>query len=349
MIETGTLAGVDSHPPRFVTRLGLLLDNPTGIDPDHGLLERVSAIATAAEQSGFDSLWVTDRVASGASGTAGVTSGRGSAVEGDYRIQVDPGDTSGLGPDGSRSTCEAYSLLGALAIRTSSIRLGAWPHQLESRAPSVLAKIVTAVDVISKGRGTVTLGCDSNDFEPNDVERLEEQLVLCRAMLDDKRPTWAGRFYTIDGAVNRPRPVQSGGVPIVVRIAGKDPVAAPMGTVILRVAAAHADAVVVAGGPDAVADARRVLRSSGRSESGNGSEFQPNHVAVIWDGTTATDESDEGRAILASGQQSVSPNRLADQMSELRRAGADGCVLSLPIREPLTFLRHTSRVESLWR
>jgi alkanesulfonate monooxygenase SsuD/methylene tetrahydromethanopterin reductase-like flavin-dependent oxidoreductase (luciferase family) len=346
LIETGTLAGVDSHPPRFVTRLGLLLDNPTGIDPDQGLLESASAIAAAAEQSGFDSLWVTDRVASGASG---VTSGRGSAVEGDDHRHVDPGDTSGPGPDGTRSTCEAYSLLGALAIRTSSIRLGAWPNQLEIRAPSVLSKIVTAVDVISKGRGIVTLACDSNEFGPNDVERLEEQLVLCRAMLDGKRPTWAGRFYTIDGAVNRPRPVQSGGVPIVVRIAGRDPAAAPMGTVILRVAAVHADAVVVAGGPDAVADARRVLRSSGQSESGYGSEFQPNHVAVIWDGTIAADESDERRAILASGEQSISPNRLADQMSELRRAGADGCVLSLPIREPLSFLRHASRVELLWR
>jgi alkanesulfonate monooxygenase SsuD/methylene tetrahydromethanopterin reductase-like flavin-dependent oxidoreductase (luciferase family) len=336
---------VDFHPPRFVTRLGLLLDNPTGIDPGQGLLESVSAIATVAERSGFDSLWVTDRVAGGATSVAG---GRVSAAEDDDRRHVDLGDTTRPGPDGIRSTYEAYSLLGALAIRTSSIRLGAWPDLLEIRAPSVLSKIVTTVDVVSKGRGTVTLACDSNDFGPKDVERLEEQLVLCRSMLEDERPTWAGRFYTIDGAVNRPRPVQSGGVPIVVRIVGRDPVAAPMGAEILRVAAAHADAVVVAGGPDVVADARRVLRSSGQSESGQGSQFQPNHVAVIWDGTIATEESDEGGAKPASGEQSVSPDRFAAQVSGLRRAGADGCVLPLPRREPLGFLRHASSVESLW-
>lgn len=74
-------------------------------------------------------------------------------------------------------------------MRTNVIRLGAEPNQLEGRAPSVLSKVVTAVDVISKGRGTVTLGCDSNDFGPNDVERLEDQTgALPRHPVQDPRP-----------------------------------------------------------------------------------------------------------------------------------------------------------------
>ena len=334
-----------SHPPRFVTRLGLLLDNPVEIDPNQSLLEGASAIASAAERAGFDSLWLTDRVATGVSGA--------SSAESDVRRDADrktdgtDEDTSRPDPNGSRSSYEAYSLLGALAVRTSSVRLGARPIQLEVRAPSVLSKIVTAVDVISKGRGTLTLGCDSDHFGPNDVERLEEQLVLCRAMLDDDRPTYAGRFYAIDGAVNRPRPVQSGGVPIVVSIVGLAPVATPIVTEVFRVAAAHADAVVVAGGPDVVADARRVLRGSRQSESGQELQFQPNRVAVIWEGTVATIETDEGDTSLAGGAQSVSLNRLADQISELRRAGADGCILAQPKSDPLSLFHDATRLASL--
>jgi alkanesulfonate monooxygenase SsuD/methylene tetrahydromethanopterin reductase-like flavin-dependent oxidoreductase (luciferase family) len=334
------------------------------IDRDQGLLESASTIATVAEESGFDSLWLTDRVVGGATGApggtgatggAGATADSGGSAEIDVgrdfnrKIEKTDGDRSRPGPDGGRSTFEAYSLLGALAVRTSSIRLGAWPIRLEARAPSVLAKIITAVDLVSKGRGTLTLACDSDDFGPNDVDRLEEQLLLCRAMLDDERPTYAGRFYTIDGAVNRPRPVQSGGVPIVVRIAGGAPVAAPIATEILRVAATHADAVTVAGGPDVVADARKSLRLSHQSGSGQESQFQPDHVGLIWEGAVATEESEEGEASLASGEHSASPNRLADQINELQRAGADGCILSLPRSDPLSFLRRASQVRPLRR
>ena len=204
------------------------------------------------------------------------------------------------------------------------------------------------MDVISKGRGTLTLGCDSDDFGPSDVERLEEQLAICRAMFDDERPTYAGRFYTVDGAVNRPRPAQAGGVPIVVRIAGKALGAAPIAKEILRVAATHADAVIVAGGPDVVAEARRSLRHFRQSRRGRRSPSHPDPIAVIWEGAVTSDESDEGDAYLVGVDESVTPNRMADQINELRRAGADGCVLSLPRSEPLTFLHHTSIVRSLW-
>jgi alkanesulfonate monooxygenase SsuD/methylene tetrahydromethanopterin reductase-like flavin-dependent oxidoreductase (luciferase family) len=324
------------------------------IGHNQGLLQNASAIARAAEQSGFDSLWLGDRVEPlGLSVPVAEGGSGGSAGIGvDQDLDMNHAGNSRRNTDGEGTPFEAYSMLGALAIQTSSMRLGALPKQAELRAPSVLCKIVTTVDVISKGRGALALAIDAEDVGATDVERLEEQLALCRSMFDDDRPSYAGRFYTIDGAVNRPRPVQSGGVPIVVRIGGRTPIATSVRAEILRVAATHADAVIVDGDPDVVADARRSLRAFLPSDGGRGLSSEPGPLHVIWVGAAATaegNESDQSDASLTVAKPSVSPNRLADQIKELQRAGADGCILSVSGGGQLEFLRDASPMRSLWR
>ena len=48
---------------------------------------------------------------------------------------------------------EAYTLLGALAARTKTVKLGTLVTGVTYRNPAILAKIVTTLDVISNGAG----------------------------------------------------------------------------------------------------------------------------------------------------------------------------------------------------
>jgi alkanesulfonate monooxygenase SsuD/methylene tetrahydromethanopterin reductase-like flavin-dependent oxidoreductase (luciferase family) len=148
-------------------------------------LEQLGALAEVAEQAGFDSLWVTDQESAATGGAAGTGTGIG-----------------GL---------EAYSLLGALAQLTRTMRLGVLPLGPDQRHPSVVAKMVTTVDVISHGRAILTYGMASMD-QP-DSDRATEALRVGRAMLEEEIPTVDGSVYAIDRAFNRPRPVQADGVP----------------------------------------------------------------------------------------------------------------------------------------
>src|SRR5689334_13586513 len=101
-----------AHAP--VTRLGLQIPSFTYPDvPDARLFERVAEIAQTAEQSGFDSLWVMDHL---------------------YQIWT-------VGPN-TDPMLEAYTLLGAIAARTSTARLGTMVTGVTYRNPALLAKIV---------------------------------------------------------------------------------------------------------------------------------------------------------------------------------------------------------------
>ena len=102
--------------------------------PDSELFARVIEIATAGERSGFDSVWVMDHL---------------------YQI-------SGIGPP-ENAMLEAYTLLGAIAARTSSVRLGTMVTGVTYRNPALLAKITTTLDVISSGRAILGIGAAWNE------------------------------------------------------------------------------------------------------------------------------------------------------------------------------------------
>jgi alkanesulfonate monooxygenase SsuD/methylene tetrahydromethanopterin reductase-like flavin-dependent oxidoreductase (luciferase family) len=297
--------GVDAENlPRSVTRLGLWLSDPISAPGTVGVLESASAVAGSAERAGFDSLWLGDRV-------PGIADPRG----------------AGFVQGADRGGYEAYSLLGALATRTHSIRLGAIPIQSDRRAPSIVTKIVTGLDIISHGRGVVTVGFESEDGV-NGVNRLEEGLQVCRAMLDDEDPKFVGRFYQIDGAMNRPRAVQAGGVPLVVLLDRGDGDLIPNTARVdaMRIAARYADAVVVSGGPTSVEEAVAIVRTTSSSRDWRRSFRRSVPIEVIWLGTVLVDEAGSATP---GGWLSGSPARVAEEVGARLRAGADGCIVSL--------------------
>jgi alkanesulfonate monooxygenase SsuD/methylene tetrahydromethanopterin reductase-like flavin-dependent oxidoreductase (luciferase family) len=265
----GTLGPVmDSVDVVQVPRRGLRMPDPRANPETGGEFERLAAIAQLAEDSGFDSLWVSDDA-----GRARDEQGRSDTV------------------------FEAYSLLGALAARTTRVGLGVFPLGPTVRSPSMVAKIITGVDVISHGRGILALGVGGNRDQQS-IDRLSEELQVCRQMLTEEAPSFDGRFYRLSQAVNRPRPVRAGGIPLVV-VADSPAVADPI--------ARWADAVVVGGKPSnveaMVSGLDQRCRAVGRARDA---------VGVIWSG-----EIDGG------------PDRLADQVQAIAEIGVAGCVVSI--------------------
>jgi alkanesulfonate monooxygenase SsuD/methylene tetrahydromethanopterin reductase-like flavin-dependent oxidoreductase (luciferase family) len=106
----------------------------------------------------------------------------------------------------------------------------------------VLAKQLTAIDVLSGGRAVLAFDARGLDGS-RDLDRLEEALLIVRALFTEDAPTFLGNDYGITAAANRPPPVQAGGVPVAVACADEDA---------LRVTARHAAMCLVAGPEAAV-------------------------------------------------------------------------------------------------
>ena len=286
--------------PAGLGGIGVWLRPPPAGADSSDLLDRAAAVAGAAERSGLRSLWVSE--STGSSGESG-ESGESEELE-------------ELGESGESAPYEAYSLLGALAVRTDRIHLGVVADGGERRVPSILGKIVTGVDVISHGRAVLSL--DGDCASGPDPERLTEALTVCRLVLEDDLPTYSGRIYSIDAAVNRPAPVQAGGVPIVVFLHGSGPARAPL----LETAVRLADVVVVDGGADGVREARREVEAQAAVA------IAPGHRVEVL-----------GRIDHPNGDDSADDQRpggppIADKAALLRSAGAAGCLVGLPYPWP---------------
>jgi len=114
---------------------------------------------------------------------------------------------------------------------------------------------VTALDVLSGGRAVLGIGAAWFEAEHEGLgfefpslserfDRLEEALKICRAMFTEDAPSFDGRYYRIQGAVNRPRPVHAGGPPILIGGGGERRT--------LRLVAEYADACNLFGDVDTV-------------------------------------------------------------------------------------------------
>ncbi len=185
-----------------MTRLGYQIPNFTypGVD-SAGLFAAVAAQAAAADRSGFDTVLLMDHF---------------------YQLPM-------LG-DPDANMLECYTTLGALSQHTRTVRLGALVTGNTYRNPALLAKIVTALDVVSGGRAQLGIGAGWFEFEHQSLgfefgtftdrfERLEEALQIILPMLRDERPTFAGERYQVSDAINHPPPV--GRIPVMIGGSGE--------------------------------------------------------------------------------------------------------------------------------
>jgi F420-dependent oxidoreductase-like protein len=159
---------------------------------------------------------------------------------------------------------EGYATLGYLAAVTERVRLSLLVTGVTYRHPGLLAKTVTTVDRLSRGRAMLGIGAAWYDREHAGLgvpfpptaerfERLEETLQVCRQMWSDDNGPYDGAHYHLAETYCVPPPVRSSGIPVLIGGSGERKT--------LRLVAQYADACNLFGeSPDVVGHKLDVLR-----------------------------------------------------------------------------------------
>jgi F420-dependent oxidoreductase-like protein len=305
-----------------LTKFGLQIPSFT-YGPDGGasggLFEKVVAIATTAESAGFDSVWVMDHL---------------------FQIP-------GIGHV-DEPMFEAYTLLGGLAARTGRARLGAMVTGVTYRNPALLAKEVTALDVVSGGRAVLGIGAAWFEGEHQGLgfafpplserfDRLEEALVICRSMFTEEAPSFDGRYYRINGAVNRPPPIQAGGPPILIGGGGERRT--------LRLVARYADACNLFGDADTMRHKLQVLDRHCADAGRDPATITKTRLGTLLIAETAKEADAKvadlraqrgyDQSALAAMVTAGDPDAVVEQVAALFAAGLDGLVFNMPDADDL--------------
>src|ERR671919_755361 len=182
----------------------------------------IRRIVLECERLGFDSVWLKDNFTSSWLG-AYFSDKEGESSSDDLIL-------------------ECWTTLSSLATLTKRIRLGAILVNLH-RIPSITAKMLSTLDVISNGR--IEFGLSAGWYE-NEIrsyglpfpkastrlEMLEEGVIIIKRMLTENQASFEGKHYTIKDAKCNPKPIQRPYPPIWIGGGGKKT---------LQVAAKYAD------------------------------------------------------------------------------------------------------------
>src|SRR5581483_4809707 len=296
-------------------RLGLQIPNFNfeGVPPER-LLDKLTEIATTAERSGFDTIFVMDHL---------------------HQI-------AGVGPS-TNWMLEGNTALAALAARTSTASLGLMVGGVTYRNPALMAKITTTIDVLSGGRAILGIGAAwfegehlayGYEFPPiaERFERLEDALRIARAMFTQEEATVEGTHHRVEKVLNNPRPIR-GDIPIVVGGSGERKT--------LRLVAQYADGSNVFGDLAQVRHLMGVLERHCEAVGRDPAEIAKTRLGTLAIGRTHEDaerkldlarsrapELPEDRLRMFSTV--GDPDELGEQVEALLDAGLDGLVFNVP-------------------
>jgi probable F420-dependent oxidoreductase len=162
--------------------------------------QRLMTVAEAAEALGYSTVWVVDHII------------LPSKVEGGYAFNpLDP-------------FLEPLTVLGALALKTSRVKLGTAVLVLPYRHPIYTAKSLATIDVLSGGRLVVGVGAGwmEPEFKALGVpiaergSRTNETIDILKALWTEEVPSYAGRHFQFGDVKFVPQPVQKPRPPILV-------------------------------------------------------------------------------------------------------------------------------------
>ncbi|MGU3652126.1 LLM class F420-dependent oxidoreductase [Mycolicibacterium sp. A43C] len=280
-------------------RLGLQIPNfsyGTGISE---LFPTVIAQAREAEDAGFDSVFVMDHF---------------------YQLP-------GLGAP-EEPMLEAYTTLGALATATERVQLGTLVTGNTYRNPTVLAKEITTLDVISQGRAILGIGTgwfelehDSLGFEfgtfTDRFKKLDEALSIIIPMIKGERVTVDGTYYRTNEAFANPRFRDH--IPLMIGGSGEKKT--------IPLAARHFDHLNIIAGFDELPRKLDVVRARCEEIDRDPATLETSMlvVALIGEQFTAEMIPDDFKQQAVFG----SPEQIAEQLKEkVYDVGVDGVILS---------------------
>ena len=292
---------LDLHIPNF---------NYPDVGPDE-VFEMLVQIATTAERSGFSSVSFMDHL---------------------HQI-------GGVGPP-ENWMFEGSTMLAGIAARTSTLTLGLLVGSVTYRNPALAAKITTTIDVISRGRAWHGIGAGWFEEEhaaygfgfptlKERFERLEEALQITRSMFTNEQTTFAGNYFSANGAFNNPKPIR-GDIPILIGGSGERKT--------LRLVAQYADGCNLFGDPDRVRHLLGVLERHCETVGRDPSEITKTGMGQI--AIARTHEAAQAK-LQSLRERGVPEERLAsaivgdpDTVGERAQAiadvGIEGMTVSLP-------------------
>jgi F420-dependent oxidoreductase-like protein len=294
-------------------RAGLQIPDFNRVADEPGeLLARLTAVATTAEDAGFDSLYVMDHL---------------------HQIR-------GVGPD-ENWMLEGPTTLGALAAVTETANLGLMVGGIHYRNPALMAKITTTIDVLSGGRAILGIGAAWNESEslaygyefPSlgvRFEMLEDGLRIARAMFTGgpEQATVDGDRHHIKDAYNNPKPLR-GDVPILIGGSGEKKT--------LRMVAQYADASNVFGDPERIKHLMSVIDGHCEDVGRDPKEITRTKLATLVLGDTHEEAAQAAEPLRAAMGERFDgmvlfgePDGVGEQLAAHRDAGLDGIIVNMP-------------------
>jgi F420-dependent oxidoreductase-like protein len=157
-----------------------------------------------------------------------------------------------IGPS-ENAMLEAYTTLGYLAAQTERVKLLTLVTGAVYRQPGILAKIVTTLDVLSRGRAWLGIGAAWNQEESEGLGlhfppvaerfgRLEETLQIVLKMWRGDESPYNGEYYQQGRPINEPQSLTRPHPPIMIGGGGEKKT--------LRLVAQYADATNLFPVPD---------------------------------------------------------------------------------------------------
>jgi F420-dependent oxidoreductase-like protein len=261
----------------------------------------VIAQAQEAEAAGFDSVFVMDHF---------------------YQLPM-------LGsPD--QPMLEAYTALGGLATATERVQLGTMVTGNTYRNPTLLAKAITTLDVVSRGRAILGIGTGWFELEHDQLgfefgtftdrfNKLDEALQIILPMIKGERPTFSGKYYRTQEAMANPRFRDH--IPLLIGGSGEKKT--------IPLAARHFDHLNVIAGFDELSAKVKVVRERCEEIGRDPATLETSTLVTAMVDENVTEDliPEELKQRMVFG----GADRIAEQIkTKVFDAGIDGVIMNLP-------------------
>jgi probable F420-dependent oxidoreductase len=185
-----------------IVKVGLRLPQT---NKDHATKENIIHFAKAAENAGFDSLWVLERL-----------------IWPNNPLNPYPGTNDGKFPADWQYIFEPLETLTYVATKTENIALGTSVIDMLFHNPVILAKRFATLDVLSNGRAIAGfgIGWSKDEYQASNIpfkdrgKRADEYVQILKKIWTEDIVEFKGQYYNIPASKIGPKPIQKPHVPI---------------------------------------------------------------------------------------------------------------------------------------